>query len=573
MTANTAEQQGARSWLSGGRFWLAYGVLAFMLLACRLSYDITRPINGLHSWGFAHRCQFARAHVRYGLGYTRGYWTWAVGDPPLAEPRHYLDHPPLSSIVNGGFMLALGIHDWTLRVARLLLSVIGLGIYLRLLRGLVDDVTAILAAALAVLVPITWYFGFGWYEVILGILAIYCYLATIGELDTPRRAWHLWGLGLALFFAIQMAWDGCFFAFAIGVHYVARCVWRRRRPEWKLLIVISAVALVSTASVIWYLILGRGGNWQSLLEIVKWRTTALASRAAGEAFDWASWLKRVGVLLALNYRWPVLILAGLHILYHAGARISEVVARLAGKQPCSAPRRIPFFWLLLLPAASQILVLKGAVWHHHYWFQAATPLIALAAALALRLVLDLVGKVCRGLAVGAVGLLLVICAVYCAGGASYYFSIVQHPASKIEMLQRLNRDIPPDKPLLSFWDFMLQDHAAKGAHYRPQVAWYLDREVVQARSLEEIEAAAKSGRCNRYLIPAVRSLAPLIRAMAQRYRLADRTEAVRPVPGIALDPSMPLNRGSVGYFVFDLTRPPDPTAWQRSRREPGGASR
>ena len=64
---------------------------------------ITRPYYGLHSWASANRAWAARSHVKYGLGYTKGYRTLAVGDPPPAHPQrsgrgppkpssHHLDH-------------------------------------------------------------------------------------------------------------------------------------------------------------------------------------------------------------------------------------------------------------------------------------------------------------------------------------------------------------------------------------------------------------------------------------------------------------------------------------------------
>jgi hypothetical protein len=51
---------------------------------------ITRPYCGLHDWHFAHLAWDARSHVKYGLGYTRGYRTPVVGDPPPANPQQNL---------------------------------------------------------------------------------------------------------------------------------------------------------------------------------------------------------------------------------------------------------------------------------------------------------------------------------------------------------------------------------------------------------------------------------------------------------------------------------------------------
>ena len=67
-------------------FWiLAFGVIlvsigtrTFDFSLTPPSYNglfITRPYCGLHDWHFAHLAWDARSHVKYGLGYTKGYHT------------------------------------------------------------------------------------------------------------------------------------------------------------------------------------------------------------------------------------------------------------------------------------------------------------------------------------------------------------------------------------------------------------------------------------------------------------------------------------------------------------------
>ncbi len=69
-------------------FWLCAGLLA-ILLASTLARDITRPFTGLHSWAQASGAWAARSHARYGLGYTKGVSTFAVGQPPTENPKRY----------------------------------------------------------------------------------------------------------------------------------------------------------------------------------------------------------------------------------------------------------------------------------------------------------------------------------------------------------------------------------------------------------------------------------------------------------------------------------------------------
>ena len=92
------------------RFWiLASGVV--LISALTQTFDssltppvfkglfITRPYCGLHDWHFARQAWDACSHVKYGLGYTQGYRTAAIGDPPAANPLRYANHPPLDMLI------------------------------------------------------------------------------------------------------------------------------------------------------------------------------------------------------------------------------------------------------------------------------------------------------------------------------------------------------------------------------------------------------------------------------------------------------------------------------------------
>jgi len=94
-------------------FWtLACAVLLVLALARTFDYSlvppsyegvfITRPYGGLHSDAAAAGAWAARSHLKYGLGYTKGYRTLVVGDPPPAYPpsarASLLPHPnPLTT--------------------------------------------------------------------------------------------------------------------------------------------------------------------------------------------------------------------------------------------------------------------------------------------------------------------------------------------------------------------------------------------------------------------------------------------------------------------------------------------
>jgi hypothetical protein len=115
------------------------------------------------------------------------------------------------------------------------------------------------------------------------------------------------------------------------------------------------------------------------------------------------------------------------------------------------------------------------------------------------------------------------------------------------MFDTLQQKIPPDKALLSFEDFIVNQHPAKGAFYRPEIAWHLDREIVQARSIPEIQNYAKTGRYPYYLAPAVNELAPLINQLQKLYKF----QYVHGDPGQTKEGK--FYRASMpSYMIFDL---------------------
>jgi len=79
---------------------LAFGVILVSVLTRTFDFSltppayrglfITRPYCGLHDWHFAAHAWASRSHVKYGLGYTKGYHTSVVGDPPPTDPQHYV---------------------------------------------------------------------------------------------------------------------------------------------------------------------------------------------------------------------------------------------------------------------------------------------------------------------------------------------------------------------------------------------------------------------------------------------------------------------------------------------------
>jgi len=142
-------------------FWVfAFGIIIVSIVTRVFDFSlmppsyqrlfITRPYYGLHSWENAHMAWAARSHVKYGLGYTRGYSTPAVGNPPPAHPQRYVSHPSLETLITSFGMLLFGTGEWAIRLFDLILSIPVLLLILLLLRKLYGCSSALLSGLLLV---------------------------------------------------------------------------------------------------------------------------------------------------------------------------------------------------------------------------------------------------------------------------------------------------------------------------------------------------------------------------------------------------------------------------------------
>ena len=526
------------------KFWILGGLLC-VLLASIMAWDINRHFVGLHSWGDAHGPWHARVQVKYGLGYTKGLYTWAVGDPPTENPSRYLDHPQLPNLLNAAFMAALGVNRWALRVENLIATIITLFLFLKILQRLLDEKTALLAGLFFCSSPLIGYFGAGGWLYPFAFMSIWCYLVVIGALakgPQPSK-WHKFGLAVGLFFALQMSWEGFFFALAIGVHYVFRCVRNRRLFDVKLFAILAIAPLSSLALDFLVLTAARGWDFQELIEIYKWR----AGPAEVGEHDWFKWFATLWEYAVTNFSLPVMIIGVCYLTIGQSFMFAQETTRT--KRPS---RKLRQFWLLVMPAVFQLLILKGCLWKHQTWERPFLLIVPVAAALGILLLADLLAKVRPILAKISTAALIVIAIVGCARGLNHYYSINHFSPAKVKLFTMLNERIPPDKALLGtafpFEGLIVNQHKAKGTHYRPEVAWYLDREIVPARTFEEVRQKAETGRYPYYLIPYYEKLAPLINQLRRHYRFEP----------IKRDPGAPGKAPMLPYLVFDLAGPASP---------------
>ena len=138
--------------------------------------------------------------------------------------------------------------------------------------------------------------------------------------------------------------------------------------------------------------------------------------------------------------------------------------------------------------------------------------------------------------------------VYSAAVGLNRYHKIQYPPSLIRLFQTLQRQIPPDQPLISYQSFLITQHPAKGPMPRPEVAWYLDRQIIAAQTIDAVAAQARAG-APIYLIPYIRQLEPLLEQLRRQYTW----QYVPP------DSLVPHSQNALPYMLFFLQRPGTPT--------------
>jgi 4-amino-4-deoxy-L-arabinose transferase-like glycosyltransferase len=530
--------------------WVCLRVFDFTLLPP--AYNgilITQPFCGLRSWDLADRAWAARSHLKYGLDYTKGLRTLVVGDPPPLIPEYCVSHPPLETWILALGMLVFGTQDWSVRLFELVFSVPCLLLILLMLRKLHGSMCALLSGLFLVMLPYSAYFGMDPLMIVLTLWAFYRYLLLTGHLGNSVEAKprHLCELGVALFLLVQYNWIGIFYAFTIGLHYVWNC-WRMRYVRWNILTALALPSLMSLTLNFCIMIWGMQHNimvespskdsvlfaksehdtpWTLLSSLYQWWTRT----DERSSFSWIAWAKQNLEYAETDFTAALLFL-GAYLLYLLLARVRILRQRLMmpveavgreGSTEAAYPFR--YMWFYLLPGLFFIFTFKGLTWRHQYWQSPLALFVAIGSALALLAVGDVFSRVHRRLGRLIAVVLILVVAGFCNQGLASYRAIRWQSTRTISLFKELNRRIPPDRALLTFKDFMIQQNKGEVAAYRGEYAWYLDREMIVANAwrynyywmtwmrsarigevvketVREVQGHAETGCFSYYLIPA-----------------------------------------------------------------------
>lgn len=531
--------------------WIIIRVFDFSLVP--LSYRglyINKPYTGLHSWHLTHQAWAARNHVKYGLDYTKGYRTVSVGDPPAKEPLLYVSHPPLEILVAAAGMLVLGTEDWAVRLFEIIASTPALLLIMYILSRLYGCSVGLFSGLLYVITPVFSYFALEYLWVLTALWALYRYLILTGNLkDGPQPCKrHFYELAVALFLTIQLAWAGVFYAFTIGLHYVVRSL-IRWKVSWSVLTVITVSSLLSIFLSFYVMLSGTKHNMEveaatasaevqrvneqpkTALGLVKTLYKWRASEGEMETFVWKDWLKTNAKFAVTNFTVPMLVLLGAYFIYLPIAFFvffTRAISKGIFDYTEYIPRFYRYMWFFLLPGLLFFFTLKGLFWKHQYWQSPITFFVVIGASLSVFLIGDFFGTVSKWFGRFVIVTVFVPLLCYCNMGLVSYRDQVWHSQKTINMFKKLNKKIPADQALLTFKNFVIKQSEGKIAHYLPEYAWYIDRDMVVAdawqdkdskarnvqivdtvsATVKEIKKQVRTGRFSYYYIPERDSILP-----------------------------------------------------------------
>ena len=273
-----------------------------------------------------------------------------------------------------------------------------------------------------------------------------------------------------------------------------------------------------------------------------------------QGFDWGLWFGKLWEFSVTDYTLPILIIA---ILYITIGQLFVFMVK-PDLDTGRTKRQFPQFLLFFMVPFFALFILRGCLWKHQTWLHPMDPFVAIAASLGIFMLWDSIKKINFKIAIVVVLAVLSLCVGYCVAGTNYYYAIRWQAESKIRMLKMINSRIPSDKYLLSFEDFVVDQHESKGAFYRPEIAWYLDREITPATTIEEIIKRAGTGKYPYYLMPLAvgdpqsdEYLTNLSRMLQKLYKY----DYIPGEPGEIDKYHRFLKAGMPNYVLFDLRTP------------------
>jgi len=469
-----------------------FGLLVFAALAlyaAGLTRDLTEPWVGMHDWNGAFFSQLARNFLRYPFETHAGMPIVHTGaTPPTSDTGAiYATHPPgLVALVAGGFLL-LGESAAAARLLPIVCSLLSLVLLIHLVARGFGRLPAIAAGVLYAVMPMSVYFGrMVNHEPVVTLCILGAAAAWTALPVARRRRRNLVALLAALTGMIWVDWSGVLFAAVFAV--VALWQGRRDRAQRREARLIAAwVAAMSLAMVAHLVYAGLDGRWLDLHAIFTSRSVETGGAGAQRE---TSVPGGPATYFIENVTWPIAALAAVGLIVQVRRRI-----RPARAAPPHADRAGLCIAIIAATALIWTLVFWRQYIRHNYWLFYAGPPVAAWAGLGVSGLSQMIGGARTGAGRWTLYACLSICCAIGLRGVDDYFLRRGFLEDEIRgWIGIRERTRPDERVLLLRNPYRVEQRG--GYTFRnivpPQIAWYLDRPIDVAASIDDVVARHRS---------------------------------------------------------------------------------
>lgn len=362
-------------WLKRWGLRCAYGLIVLTQTFFAFQGIADSWLRGHNGWNGSAYHLSARNALRWGLLFPLQYYTGtAVPDADWT----YTHHPLGMHLHNTASLWLFGDTEAAIRLVPAIHAILVVLMLIILVRRFYGDLTAVVAGAVYVILPINAIYtnmanhssGF----IFWSLLAFYCYLRfqqvrTLAETSTKslRRPTAGWFLGLLGAFAMSALWDwpAYYVALLMAFHWfglgVVRHIRARRKP-WQIkadlwLLVPFCVHVLAVFASHFYLVWWAKQSFSELGGTIEARL----------GISWDEFTVHLSAVPELMFTKPILIVCGLWLCF--------LLPRLAFKR-AHLWDLVPFIYAI--GGLAHYMLFKWSATVHSYWAWTALPFVAIA---------------------------------------------------------------------------------------------------------------------------------------------------------------------------------------------------
>ncbi len=344
---------------------LAFAFIALTHVAISF-HEILRPFFvGHQGWNAALRSLIGRNYVKYGFFETgfAPYKHFGMPETLAGMPIHW-NHPPLVNLLVGLNFEIFGVHEWAANLVAAVPAALLIFVLFAVVRRRWGANVALAACAILAVLPMQVEYGkmlnYEVQIVLATLVAIYCAIRYRECQGRERIGWGA-GAAIALCVAGSFDWPGFVLAAFVGFDALAR---EPKRP-W-LFVAIGVATSLTLAG--WFFWLDGLATGKGLIGLAEWRSSADVTLSA---------LADKEFTRMMDYFGPAALVFALVGCIGSIVREREL-----------DPTITTFFLGNLL----YISIFRQAASVHNFYLYFMTPAIAVAAALGLKMLFELLGE-------------------------------------------------------------------------------------------------------------------------------------------------------------------------------------